>query len=794
MRSAPSAQWSDMRKRVILAAGFARLLLAVLLGVALVAGATEPPKGKNRLVFESSPYLLQHAGNPVNWYPWGDDAIAKARAENKPVLLSIGYSTCYWCHVMERESFSDPAVAGLLNRYFVSIKVDREERPDVDDIYMTAVQLLTRSGGWPMTLLLTPELKPFFGGLYLSKPDLIQLLQQAHQVWTTERDRVQQQAELVASEIQRVRTLPKAESTTLPETASLENAVTEYAKMFDPRFGGFGQAPKFPRPVVLEMLLTHYETTGTASSLKMVVQTLDAMARGGMYDHVGGGFHRYSTDERWLVPHFEKMLYDNAQLLRVYARAWQLTGTADYRRVAEDIAAYLRREMTDPSGLFYSARDAEVDAEEGRSYVWTREELQKLLARDDYALASRIYGFDGEPNFHGRYILYLPIGYDETARREKLTVQALMHRLSGIRAKLLAARSQRRQPQLDDKSVTAWNAMTIEAFAYAGRIFGDKQYLTVARTAATQLLKVLRDRESRLLHVSRGGNAKLGAYLDDYAATVLAMLELERATKERQWRAHASALADAMIEKLWDPAGAFHHTAPTVTHLIARTKDVYDDAIPSGNSLAVRALIELVQLGESRYLPYAAATLRAYAPVFKQAPRALPYMLAGLNDYRRYALAENVPPPVLTRLPNTADLVKVRARLDAATVARGKQMQLVVELLIDEGWHVNANPASLEILIPTTVAVSMENARLAQDFRYPSGKLIDAGLGSEKISVYLHQTAIPVAVTPIDLPAGKSRAKLDFAVRAQACNDRGRCLAPATIRGEVPVSLANDTR
>jgi uncharacterized protein YyaL (SSP411 family) len=769
-------------------------LAAFLLGAALAAGAAGPPKGGNRLALESSPYLLQHAGNPVDWYPWGDEAIAKARAENKPILLSVGYSTCYWCHVMARESFNDPAVAGLLNRHFVSIKVDREERPDIDDLYMTAVQLLARSGGWPTTLLLTPELKPFFGGLYLSKPDLVQVLQRAHQLWTAERNRVQQQAAAVASEVERLRSMPKAVSAALPEAASFENAVAAYAKEFDARYGGFSEAPKFPRPVVLEMLLTHYEATGNASSLEMASRTLDAMSRGGIYDHVGGGFHRYSTDARWLVPHFEKMLYDNAQLLRMYARAWKLTGNADFRRVAADIASYLRREMLGPSGLFYSARDAEVDAEEGRFYVWTREELRRLLAKGEYALASRVYGFDGEPNFRGRYVLYWPIGYEETARRENLTLPALMQRLGPIRARLLRAREQRKPPYLDDKFITSWNAMTIEAFAYAGRVLGEKQYVGIARKAANALLARLRDREGRLLRVWRQGSAKLDAYLDDYAATALAMLELERATGEKRWRVHAAALADAMIEKLWDPAaGAFYYVAPSATHLFARAKDLYDDAIPSGNSLAVRALIELVRAGEPRYLPYAASTLRAYASVFKQAPRALPYMLAGLQDYRSYGLAENVPPPSLARLPDTADLVKVRARLEGAGLAPGRQAQLVVELQIAEGWHVNANPASLDFLIPTSIEVSMQGAQLAHSARYPDGKQIDARLGSGRIAVYSHGTSIPITLTPADLPADKP-AKLDLAVRAQACNDRGRCLAPATIRAEVPVSLSNDVK
>lgn len=488
-----------------------------------------PPPGSNRLACETSPYLLQHAANPVDWYPWGDEAFDKARREGKFIFLSIGYSTCYWCHVMERESFDDAETANLLNQYAVSIKVDREERPDIDEIYMTAVQLMTGHGGWPMTALLTSDLKPFFGSTYLPRAQLRELITETATLWKEGRAGLEAQAERVTSAVQQAGRLPGAPLDRLPDARLPARAAEAYEKTFDVFDGGFGSAPKFPMPARLELLLDDYETRKDKNSLEMVTTTLDAMARGGIHDQVGGGFHRYAIDNQWLVPHFEKMLYDNAQLLHVYARAWKITGNDNFKRVAEDIVSYIRREMTGPDGLFYSAQDSEVDGEEGQSYVWTLDEIERVLTKPETELARRVWGLDGLASFEDGWILHWPRSYADTARAEKMSEKKLHARLEVIRAKMLAARDQREQPHLDDKSITAWNGLMIEALAYAGQVLERPDYIEMAARAADALLITLRDPGNGLLHVARHGEAKLDAYLDDYAATLLALLALDQA-------------------------------------------------------------------------------------------------------------------------------------------------------------------------------------------------------------------------------------------------------------------------
>ena len=744
------------------------------------------PEGKNRLALETSPYLLKHAGNPVDWYPWGEDAFAKAKAEDKPIFLSIGYSTCYWCSVMERESFADPAVADLMNRYVVSIKVDREERPDLDGIYMTAVLLMTGQGGWPMSVLLTPDRKPFFGATYIPRPQFTQLLEGVHAAWTQRREEVLTQAGKVAEAVAAKEDMPGKPSSSLPKPDLARSAARRYGETFDPKQGGFGGAPKFPQPAILELLMSHFEMTGERSSMTMVERTLDAMARGGIHDQAGGGFHRYSTDAKWLVPHFEKMLYDQAQLLHAYARAYKLTRNEEFRRVSGEIAAYVRREMTSPTGLFYSAQDSEVDGEEGKSYVWRKEELKRILGEREYALASRAYGFSGLPNFEGRYILHWPDSYEEVARAEGLPVYDLIRKVENINEKVLSERRKRPQPALDDKSITSWNGLMIEALAYAGGVSKNEEYVRVASKAADDLLITLRGKDGELLHVARGGKAKLDAYLDDYAALILGLLELHRVTGEKHWLQEADHIGNAMVENLWEPGKGFRYAVPTVAFLIASLRDTYDGAFPSGNSLAVRALAGLAADGHPRYARYAAETLAVFEPVARKAPVALPYMLWGLHEYRVAKLPEESPPPPGSRLPFTSEVVRIEGSLSRTELSPGESVDLFVAIRIDEGWHLNANPASLPSLVPTAVEVEVEGGEVKSTPRYPEGKIILIGEAKDRVSVYDGWVTLNARLVPVRLPPGKAEGRIAVSVRAQACNVIGRCLAPSTLRTEIP--------
>jgi len=750
------------------------------------------PAGKNRLALETSPYLLKHAGNPVDWYPWGKDAFAKANAEDKPIFLSIGYSTCYWCSVMERESFTDPAVADLMNRYVVSIKVDREERPDLDGIYMTAVLLMTGQGGWPMSVLLTQDRKPFFGATYIPRPQFTQLLEGVHAAWTQRREEVLAQARKVAKAVAAKDDMPGKLSSSLPKPDLARSAARRYGEMFDPKHGGFGSVPKFPQPAILELLMSHFEMEGERPSMTMVERTLDAMARGGIHDQAGGGFHRYSTDAEWLVPHFEKMLYDQAQLLHAYARAYQLSRNEEFRRVSGVIAAYVGREMTSPTGLFYSAQDSEVDGEEGKSYLWGKEELKRILGEKEYGLASRAYGFSALPNFEGRYILHRPDSHEGVARAEGMPVDDLLRKMDAIRAKLLAERRKRPQPALDDKSITSWNGLMIEALAYAGGVFTNDEYVRMASKAADDLLKTLRDKDGELLHVARGGKAKLDAYLDDYASLILGLLELHRDTGEKHWLQEADRIGNAMVERLWEPGGGFRYAVPTVAFLIANPRDTYDGAFPSGNSLAVRALTGLAADGHPRYARYAAETLAVFEPVARKIPVALPYMLWGLHEYRVAKLPVESPPPLGPRLPFTSEVVKIEGSLSRTGLTPGTPVDLTVEIRIDRGWHLNAYPASLPSLIPTSVEVEVEGGEVKSTPRYPKGKIILIGEAKDRVSVYDDRVTLHARIVPIRLPPGKEEGQIMVSVRAQACNDTGRCLAPSTLRMELPSRYGNE--
>ena len=549
----------------------------------------------NRLARETSPYLLQHAHNPVDWYPWGEEAFARARAEQKPVLLSIGYSSCHWCHVMERESFENPETASLMNELFVNVKVDREERPDVDDVYMRAVQLLIGRGGWPLTVFLTPEAEPIHGGTYFPPvdrhglpafPRVLRAMAQAF------RERPAEVARAVSELVEGLRrsedVAPSSETLdpTLPRRAA--EALLDHV---DLHWGGLGGAPKFPHTQVFQLLLRTWKATGREDLLDAVLLTCRRMAEGGMYDQIGGGFHRYSVDARWLVPHFEKMLYDNAQLPRLYLEAWQATGDPAMRRVVEDVCEYVLREMRHESGGFYAATDADSEGEEGRFFVWTPAEVAAAVGPTDAELVCRFWDVTEEGNFEGRSIAHVTLGVEQAAALFGRTPEDVAATIQRARCRLYGARSQRVPPGLDDKILTSWNALMIGTLAESGRVLGEPRYLDAARTAADFLWREVR-RDGRLLHVWVKGQAKHEGFLDDHAFLANGCLDLYEASGELVHLARARELVAAMDERFHDADGGGYHFAPhDGERLIARSKPGQDGALPSGNAMA--ALVNL---------------------------------------------------------------------------------------------------------------------------------------------------------------------------------------------------------
>lgn len=590
----------------------------------------------NRLKDETSPYLLQHADNPVNWYPWGEDALAAAQAENKPILLSVGYSACHWCHVMAHESFEHEPTAAMMNDLFINIKVDREERPDVDAIYMEAVQSFNNGqGGWPMTVFLLPDGRPFYGGTYFPKeprygmPSFQQLMEAVHDAFVNRRDQIEEQASNMTQFLDR--SSLKIENT---DDAFTETLLTQAAvgliSQFDRMNGGFGGAPKFPNPMNLEYLLRYHEHTGDEQALHVVTYTLKKMANGGIYDQIGGGFARYSVDAQWLVPHFEKMLYDNAQLSRLYLHTYQVTGDAFYRIVAEDIYDYILREMTLPEGGFYSATDADSEGEEGKFFVWTLDEIREALAplEDELPNAVEIaiayYGITAGGNFEGSNILHVTNDAETVAERLNMPLEDFQAALAQVKDRLYAARTSRVYPGLDDKVLTAWNSMMLASLAEAARVLGREDYLSAAERAGDFLLENVFIAGGRLYRTYKNGQARLNGYLEDYAHMMDAMLELYQSTYMEKWFAPARLLADAVIEHFSADDGGFYDTSDDHESLIVRPRQLQDSASPSGNSMAAKQLLRLAAYtGDARYDEGARSFLRMVVPVMQQYPQAV---------------------------------------------------------------------------------------------------------------------------------------------------------------------------
>ena len=708
----------------------------------------------NRLVFERSPYLLQHARNSVNWYPWGAEALDRARRENKPIFLSVGYSTCHWCHVMERESFENESIAAVMNEHYICIKVDREERPDLDGIYMKATQLMVGRGGWPNSLWLTPDGWPWFAGTYFPPEDgrgrtgFRTVLLSLAEAWRDRREEVEGQADRIAEAMKKMSAT--GESDERLDRELLDDAFDNLRNNFDSALGGFGGAPKFPPHGSFTLLFAEYEREGDQELLEMATRTLDKMIEGGIHDLVGGGFHRYSTDAQWFLPHFEKMLYDNAQLLGSFATAFRLTGENRYRRAATGIVGWLEREMLDPAGGFYCALDADSEGEEGKFYLWSRSELRVALGEkaDDFA---DLCGASEEGNYHeeasghqaGTNILHLPSGAPADLASFDLT-----------RAELLSLRGDRIRPHLDDKVLTSWNALMISGLVDAAEVFDRSDWLGLASANADFLLRELR-RDGQVLRSWRAGSADLPGYLDDYAFLSNALLDLSAATGDEYWRAEAIVLAEAMLERFEDENGGLYFTADGHEDLLLRSMDAYDHALPSGNGVAARLLLRLAALtGEPRWRAHAEACLGRFTAQMSQSPRGTESLLLATMEW----LA-------------TGDVEVVEGWQRSGPLRAGLSVEdgnFVLKILLDEGWHINSTQPHQDYLKPSLLAVEGGELISAD---WPEAEELRAALGDEVMSVYSGEFEVRGRVH------GESP---KFTLHFQACDD-ARCLAPENL-------------
>jgi uncharacterized protein len=789
-------------------------------------------KEPNRLAKETSPYLLLHAHNPVDWYAWGPEVFAKAKKENKIIFLSIGYSSCYWCHVMERLVFSNPEIAKYMNKHFVNVKVDREERPDVDDIYMTSLHVYLRlsqspgNGGWPLSMFLTPAGKPIVGGTYFPPEDtehrlgFSTVMKRLTDLWTNKQADLEKGADVITEIVQK-EMRPVGLVLKRPEiNRDLVNSViTSVIQSHDSDFGGVGfrlerpDSPKFPVPTKLS-LLQYAIKKKNGEAAKVLYHTLDAMAAGGIRDHVGGGFHRYSTDRKWMIPHFEKMLYDNAQLADVYTEAYRATNKIDYKEVAEELFGFILAEMTDESGGFHSALDAETDEIEGKYYVWSKEEIKKTLG-DDFGLFSRTYGMDTETPFEHGYIIHLPNTIEKVAINEKIAPAELRKKLTYLRGVVLKLRQKREMPMKDDKVLTSWNGLMIRAFANAGIVFNRQQYLDAAERAATLLLTKVRDKEGRLFRTFRKDRAKLNAYLDDYAFLVEGLLTLHKATRQEKWLNAAQRLTDDQIKYYWDKAnGAFYFTPHHHEELLARTMNAYDSVLPSGNSVTVRNLLRLASItGDQKYREHAKSVIELFSPYLVQSPSSMTNMAVAMGEFldnddyrsvlnRKPAVAPPFSPIPTTNppkpnnpkpnnkplIPKPAERVTAQAFLSTDRLPVGGKSRIAIVLKISPGWHINQNPASPDFLIPTSVKIKSKLGTKLGQLKFPKGKDLRVEGEDEAFLVYEGTITIFGELEAQAAAAGQTE-ELALDIKYQACNDTG-CERPQNVKFVAKISVA----
>ncbi len=724
------------------------------------------PEYINRLILEDSPYLIQHAHNPVDWHPWGLEAFAKARRENKPIFLSIGYSTCHWCHVMERESFDNDAIARILNEHFVSIKVDRERRPDLDEIYMTAVTLIAGRGGWPMSSFLTPEGKTFWGGTYFPPEQFKEILLQLSDLWQQQRSQLIMQAERVAARVAVIHA-GGGKARRLDKMVLLR-AVRSVLQRFDSAHGGFSRAPKFPNENLLLLLLDAEQRSPDKSVREAVETTLNAMAQGGIHDQAGGGFHRYSTDSNWLVPHFEKMLYNQARLARVYLLAFDLTGNPLYARVARQTLDYLLREMVDVGGGFYSATDADSQGEEGLFFLWTPDQIKAVLKPEDAELAIDLYGITESGNFEGKNILFLPVGLDRYAKRKNIPLHQMLNSIDRLREQLRQARESRVHPLRDDKILTAWNGMVITTLAMAGEILEEPRYFQAAERAAEFLWTNQRRENGGLWRVYLQGRSSTPATQDDYAHFALGLLQLYDATLDDKWLMRAREITDGMIDRFQDPqAGGFFMNRPTEdTPLMTRPKASRDGALPSGNAVAIRVLAKLVErTAQLDYEDKANRALAAFSEQIVQQPATYATMLIGAADLlygeagaHQYA-------------------AKGAVSVKAKAVGGAQPNEIELSFRIRPGWHINGHRPLQANLVATNLAIGTdESGWELKAVNYPEPQLKKLGFSQTELALYEGDFTVRATL----MPKRGDGARIPLRLTLQACNDRS-CLPPETL-------------
>jgi len=608
---------------------------------------TKRPAGKgyqNRLIQEKSPYLLQHAHNPVDWYPWGPDAFAKAKKENKPIFLSVGYSTCHWCHVMEEESFADPEIGKLLNDVFVCIKVDREERPDIDTLFMNVCQLITGSGGWPLTIIMTPDRKPFFAGTYIPKSSrygtlgIADLIKRIQHLWTAKHQEIMESADQITDVLRQGLPVPRGEELGRED---LDLAYVNLEQTFDYEYGGFGDSMKFPTAHTLSFLLRYWKRTGTSKALVMVEQTLKAMRSGGIFDHLGFGFHRYTTDREWLIPHYEKMLYDQAMIAMIYLEAYQATEKETYAQTVRSIMTYVFNQLTSPHGAFYCAQDADTEGEEGKFYLWTSEQIRESLSKGKADFACSVFDIQEEGNFVeqmagqrvGQNILHMPKTISELAGEMNVSESIVLKHIDDIRNKLLAEREKRPRPYTDDKILTDWNGLMIASLARAGSVLNDVQYIQAAEKAFGFILHHLRQSDGTLLHRFRDHESAVHGFLNDYVFLTWAAIELYEATFKADYLEIALHLTEQTLNDFWDAKdGGFYLTGKDSNDLVVRTKDLYDGAIPAGSSVAMMNLLRLSRMtGNTKYEDKAYQTQRSVAHIVRKAPFGYTQLLLAID-------------------------------------------------------------------------------------------------------------------------------------------------------------------
>ncbi|MBF0588566.1 MAG: DUF255 domain-containing protein [Magnetococcales bacterium] len=736
------------------------------------------PLYTNRLILESSPYLVQHAHNPVDWYPWGGEAFEKARQENKLIFLSIGYATCHWCHVMERESFEDPDVADYLNRHYIAIKVDRENRPDVDAVYMRAVNMLTGRGGWPLSSFLTPEGKTIFGGTYYPKPAFLKILTQGTELWRTRQKDLLEQAEHIALAVQDSMK-DDGETTSIGERA-MEQAIAQMAKMHDEFDGGFSTAPKFPNEPLLHLLMVQAIRKPDSPALEMARRALDGMAAGGIHDQFGGGFHRYSVDSHWTVPHFEKMLYNQGHLTQLYLEAYRLTGDPVYRHVAVRTLEYVLRDMTNPDGAFYAATDADSEGEEGLFFLWNPKQIRAVLPADDAELILKTHDITEGGNFEGHSIPVRSDSLPKLAKAHGMKLAPFLARLDRLHTLLYQTRERREHPLLDNKIVTAWNGMMITPFAQAAELLDEPRYLEAARKAAESLWKHNRPEPGRLLRSTLAGRpSQIPGGLTDYATLAEGLLHLYDASDDALWLTRAQEMADAMLIRFADPqsGGLFMNELTATAQAMARPKDGEDGATPSGNSTAVHMLAMLAaRTGEDHYREQARKIAAAFGKKISTRPSAFSYMLTGVDQLLH---GETTSRRYLARGKVTA-----KARIHH----ENNQHHLTVTLTTQPHWHINAHQPLQPDLIATKLSLEVKGWKLGP-VHYPKAET--ATLGFDKEPLALYQGRVHLRATLEEIPKQQPEQALrviPIRLKLQACSDK-ICLAPEDIQLWTSVDL-----